>query len=99
MNRKIINIVLVVLLCGIAAAQDSASIKALTAKDYTVPGIGMKMKLIPAGTFTMGSPAGEMCRRKDEVAHKVKISKPFYMGVYEVTQREFYKLMTPPDYD
>ena len=99
MNRKIINIVLVSLLCGIAAAQDSASVKMLQAKDYTVPGLDMKMKLIPPGTFTMGSAAGESCRRKDEVAHKVTISKPFYMGVYEVTQREFYKLMMPADYN
>ena len=99
MNRKIINIVLVVLLCGIAAAQDTASVKSLTARDYTVPGVEMKMKLIPAGSFTMGSPTDEMCRCKDEVQHKVTISKPFYMGEYEVTQREFYKLMMPPDYD
>ncbi|MDP6634547.1 MAG: SUMF1/EgtB/PvdO family nonheme iron enzyme [Phycisphaerae bacterium] len=99
MNSKIINIVLVSLLCGISVAQDTAAVKLLHDKDYTVAGIGMKMKLIPAGTFTMGSPTDEMCRRKDEVQHKVTISRPFYMGVYEVTQREFYKLMMPPDYD
>jgi len=99
MNRNIINIVLVALVCGIAPAENAATVKTLKAKDWTVPGIEMKMKLIPAGTFTMGSPADEMCRRNDEVPHKVKISRPFYMGVYEVTQREFYKLMMPPDYD
>jgi len=99
MNRNIINIALVVLVCSFAVAQDAATVKTLKAKDWTVPGIEMKMKLIPAGAFTMGSPADEMCRRADEVPHKVKISKPFYMGVYEVTQREFYKLMMPPDYD
>ena len=99
MKIKTINIVLVAGLCGISAARDTASVKLLTDKDYTVPGIEMKMKLIPAGSFTMGSAADEMCRRKDEVAHKVTISKPFYMGVYEVTQREFYKLMMPADYD
>jgi formylglycine-generating enzyme required for sulfatase activity len=99
MKIKIINIVLISLLCGISAAQDSAPSKLLSDKDYTVPGIEMKMKLIPAGSFTMGSPSGEMCRRGDEVVRNVTISKPFYMGVCEVTQREFYKLMVPPDYD
>jgi formylglycine-generating enzyme required for sulfatase activity len=99
MNRNTINIVLAALLCGIALAEDTPTAKALKAKDYTVPGIEMKMKLIPAGSFTMGSGADEMCRREDEVPHKVTISKPFYMGVHEVTQREFYKLMMPPDYN
>ena len=67
--------------------------------DWTVPCVSMKMKRMPAGQFTMGSPADEMCRRDDETQHRVTITRPFYMGVYEVTQREFYKLMMPPDYD
>jgi len=99
MNRNIINIVAVALVCSFAAGEDAVAVKALKAKDYTAGAIEMKMKLIPAGTFTMGSPADEMCRRKDEVSHKVRISKPFYMGIHEVTQREFYKLMMPTDYD
>jgi formylglycine-generating enzyme required for sulfatase activity len=81
------------------AAADVTEMKQLKAQSWTVPEIEMKLKRIPAGTFTMGSPEGETCRRSDEVQHKVRISKPFYMGVYEVTQREFYKLMLPPDYD
>lgn len=86
--------------CGSSlAAEDAATLKALGAREWTVPGIEMKMVLVPAGTFIMGRPEDEMCRREDEVQHKVRISRPFYMGVYEVTQREFYKLMMPPDYD
>ena len=84
---------------SIGVAPSAVNVKLLSDKEYTVQGVEMKMKLIPAGSFTMGSPTGEMCRRNDEVAHKVKIRKPFYMGVYEVTQRQFYKLMAPPDYD
>ncbi len=99
MKTRIINIVLLSLLCGISVGKDGDRPKLLSDKDYTVPSIEMKMKLIPAGSFTMGSPAGELCRRSDEAAHKVTISKPFYMGACEVTQREFYKLMVPPDYD
>jgi len=68
------------------------------AADWIVPDLGLKMKRIPAGEFTMGSPADEMCRRDDESQHRVTLTRPFYMAVHEVTQREFYKLMMPPDY-
>jgi len=98
MNGKIVNISLVVLLCGIATAKDGASVKALAAKDWTVPSIGLKIKLIPAGSFIMGSPETEADRRDDEVQHKVTISRPFYMGAFEVTQKQYYDLMLP-DFD
>jgi len=63
----------------------------------TMPGPGkvqLKMKQIPAGTFTMGSPMGEKDRGDDEgPMHQVVISKPFYMGVYEVTQAQWEAVM------
>ena len=55
--------------------------------------IGMKLVLIPAGTFTMGSPRSEAERINEETLHDVTISRPFYLGVYEVTQSEFDKIM------
>jgi formylglycine-generating enzyme required for sulfatase activity len=55
--------------------------------------IGMRLKLIAAGTFMMGSPPSEPDRRDDETQHRVRISKPFYLGVYEVTQGQYEKLM------
>jgi formylglycine-generating enzyme required for sulfatase activity len=51
--------------------------------------IGMKLARIPLGKFTMGSPEGEAEREAKEIAHEVSITKPFYMGVFEVTQAEF----------
>src|SRR5262245_44199287 len=51
--------------------------------------IGMKLAYIPAGKFMMGSPADEAERDDNEMQHEVTLSKPFYMGVYEVSQREF----------
>lgn len=52
--------------------------------------IGMKLKLIPAGEFLMGSPENEETRSNGEgPQHKVRISQPFYVGVYEVTQAEY----------
>ncbi|MBL7132721.1 MAG: formylglycine-generating enzyme family protein [Phycisphaerae bacterium] len=50
----------------------------------------MKLVLIPAGTFTMGSPKTEMWRGWYEgPQRKVTITKPFYMGIYEVTQEQY----------
>ncbi len=80
------------------SAEEVSQMKALKAQSWTVPITAMEMKLIPRGEFVMGSPESERYRRKDEVQHKVKISKPFYMGIFEVTQRQFYYL-TIPDYN
>jgi formylglycine-generating enzyme required for sulfatase activity len=55
--------------------------------------IGMKLVLIPKGTFMMGSPESEEERRKDETQHEVTISKDYYLGVYEVTQTQYQKVM------
>ena len=57
------------------------------------------LRRIPAGTFTMGSPTGELGRYDREVQHQVTISRPFYMGVFEVTQRQWELAMgTRPSY-
>jgi len=102
MKLRILTLGTVMLLsASIGAETDKTpggSVKALTAREHTVPKIAMKMKLIPAGTFTMGSPAGEPFRRADETQHKVTISKPFYMGAFEVTQKQYYDIMLP-DFD
>ena len=55
--------------------------------------IGMRLKLIPAGEFLMGSPWTEAGREDDEKQHRVRITKPFYLGVYEVTQDEYERVM------
>jgi len=53
-------------------------------------GVTMKLALIPSGTFIMGSPAGEALRDDDEgPQRRVTITKPFYMGIYEVTQAQY----------
>lgn len=45
-------------------------------------------RLIPAGQFTMGSPAGERQRQKDETQHPVTLDA-FYISPHEVTQEEY----------
>jgi formylglycine-generating enzyme required for sulfatase activity len=65
-----------------------------TPKEKTIDlgnGVIMEFVLIPAGQFDMGSPSAERGRDTDEgPVHHVKVSKPFYMGKYEVTQQQYY---------
>jgi formylglycine-generating enzyme required for sulfatase activity len=51
------------------------------------------MKWIPAGSFTMGSPAGEEGREEDEVQHRVTLTKGFWLMEHEVTQGEWEAVM------
>jgi len=66
------------------------------AKELTLDlggGVTMKMILIRPGKFMMGSPVTEIDRFDNEVQHEVTISKPFYMGVTEVTQAQYEAVM------
>jgi formylglycine-generating enzyme required for sulfatase activity len=55
--------------------------------------IGMKLVLIPKGTFKMGAPVEEAGRGNEGPRHEVEITKAFYLGVYEVTQAQYKKVM------
>ncbi|MCY2940744.1 MAG: bifunctional serine/threonine-protein kinase/formylglycine-generating enzyme family protein [Planctomycetota bacterium] len=56
-------------------------------------GISLDMILIPSGRFFMGSPKSEINRRVEESQHEVTITKPFFMGKYEVTQEQWKEIM------
>ena len=52
--------------------------------------IDTRLVLIPAGEFMMGSRDSDVDPREDEMPrHRVRITKPFYIGMYEVTQAEY----------
>jgi len=52
--------------------------------------VTIKLVRIEAGTFTMGSPETEQDRMDNEgLQRRVTISKPFYIGVTEVTQAQY----------
>ena len=55
--------------------------------------IEKEMVLIPSGKFKMGSPELEAGRENDETQHEVTLTKPFYMGQYEVTQEQWEAVM------
>ncbi len=78
----------------LTATVAASGLSSVLPADYTSR-IGMRLKLIPPGEFQMGSPDSE-----DEhwwtvgvLVHRVRISKSFYMGVYEVTQDEYLTVM------
>jgi formylglycine-generating enzyme required for sulfatase activity len=70
--------------------------------------IGMKLVLIPPGEFMMGSPK-ELIQEElntpnipnwdkerlsnEGPSHRVRITHPFYFGLYEVTQEEYQRVM------
>jgi len=51
------------------------------------------LRRIPAGTFVMGSPVGELGREENEVLHRVTLTEDFYIGVFQVTQKQFELVM------
>jgi len=55
------------------------------------------MVLIPAGTFIMGSPDTEPSRKANEKQHPVTLSRSFYMGKYQVTQKQWLAVMGAGD--
>lgn len=75
--------------------------------EYLVLNLGgdcrMRLSLIPAGTFEMGTPDAPLTpkseaseteyRKRESPRHTVKISKPFYMGVCEVTQTQYKRIV------
>ena len=56
-------------------------------------GVSLDMVLIPAGKFLMGSPTTEVGRDFWELQHEVTLTKPYYMGKYEVTQEQWEAVM------
>ncbi|MGD1975031.1 MAG: SUMF1/EgtB/PvdO family nonheme iron enzyme [Desulfobacterales bacterium] len=50
---------------------------------------GYALKLIQPRSFTMGSSRREQGRRSNETLRRVKLQRPFYMGLREVTNKEF----------
>ena len=51
------------------------------------------LKLVLPGTFTMGSPTDELGRYSYEMQHAVTLTKAFYMGVFEMTQKQWTLVM------
>jgi formylglycine-generating enzyme required for sulfatase activity len=56
--------------------------------------LGMKLVRIPAGEFLMGSPDSDKDAEDDEKPqHRVRITRPFYLGATEVTVGQFRRVV------
>ncbi len=53
----------------------------------------IRLRLIPAGSFSMGSSHGEEGRNDDERLHRVTLTEPFYCGKYKITQGQWQTVM------
>jgi sulfatase modifying factor 1 len=108
MFRQVWAVALVLLLAlGSHTLAAAAEPKQAGGEKQITNSIGMKLVLIPAGEFKMGS--GESAEAtaaffnktyggdlltvdyfKDEhPQHRVRITKPFYVGIYHVTRGQF----------
>ena len=106
--KSITVLTVAILLCA-GCATDKVAGQAGLPKDMTLDlgkGATMKLVLVPAGKFMMGSklsPAKNASKYASEEKyftlevprHEVTITKPFYIGVYEVTQPQYVAVMGP----
>ena len=79
---------------GEAAAKPVPAAAVTELPERVTNSIGMKLVLLPGGRFSMGSAPSEMERDRDEgPVHDVTITRPFYLGIYPVTQRQYEAVM------
>ncbi|MHC4199996.1 MAG: formylglycine-generating enzyme family protein [Planctomycetota bacterium] len=86
-NRLFVAVAFAVIAVGAVSARAEETPSKENDVTVGMPGAGeMKFRLLPAGRFMMGSPESERDSDKDEKpVHEVAISRPFYLGVFEVT--------------
>jgi formylglycine-generating enzyme required for sulfatase activity len=88
-----------------ATAADIDRVRAAWAKYLGVPveeavngDATMRFILLPPGKFIMGSPTGEGAREANEVQHEVTLSKPFFLGIHDVTRGQFRRFVEETGY-
>jgi len=74
-------------------APATVSAPATVAAPAVVNSLGIKMLLVPAGSFEMGSLPGAPLRQEEEYPHRVTLTKVFRIAPTEVTQRQWLALM------
>jgi formylglycine-generating enzyme required for sulfatase activity len=101
------GVLLVRVSSGPAPATSSAKVSPAGTTEpekHVVNSVRMKLVLVAAGGFTMGTSAEGLARfkknnpgwyplEKEGPAHQVRITRPFYLGAYEVTQEEYEAVM------
>jgi formylglycine-generating enzyme required for sulfatase activity len=83
----------------VVATPDSPVPEPVESLEVVTNSIGMKLALIPAGEFLMGSPDSDNgaldngALDYEKPQHRVEITTPFCLGVYPVTQEEYEKVV------
>jgi formylglycine-generating enzyme required for sulfatase activity len=87
---------------GGAAARDEAPADRVQDLPSITNTVGMKLNLIPAGEFLMGSDETDPDAIDDEKVngkkHPIRITKPFYLGTSEVTVAQFRQFVERTSY-
>jgi formylglycine-generating enzyme required for sulfatase activity/uncharacterized caspase-like protein len=79
---------------GLAPGGNESIVSQASDQKAITNSIGMDLVLIPSGEFDMGSPTNEKDRFSYEnPVHHVNISNAFYLGKYEVTQKQWRDVM------
>jgi formylglycine-generating enzyme required for sulfatase activity len=73
-----------------ASSTTSQGIREPVLEQRVTNSIGVEFVLIRAGEFQMGAPDGD---KDEQPVHTVRISKPFYLGQYEITQAQWQAVM------
>jgi len=63
------------------------------AGSYELPDLKMKLLLLEAGEFEMGSPADETNRQDNEFQHRVRLTKSFFIEITDITQAQYTAVM------
>jgi formylglycine-generating enzyme required for sulfatase activity len=87
------KVALMLLVVGSLATVRGEEPKEAGGKKQIANSLGMAFIYCPSGSFTMGSPADEKDRFREEAQASVTISKGFYLGKYSVTQAEYKAVM------
>ena len=67
-----------------------------SAREIKTPA-GHRLRLIYPGSFNMGSPPREPGHRSNEVLREVELTRAFYLGTHEVTNKEFRRFQAQHD--
>ena len=90
MKKELLSFIIILLATFTCYGSDISN------ETFEIKELNLVMVKCPAGSFMMGSPEEEKTKwfsHKDEYLHSVTITKPFYIGKYEVTQSQYSALM------
>ena len=98
MNRIKLAVILVAIGIGVANAKDASLATHFSGSTFLDCPKCPTMVVVPAGSYRMGSPAGEVGRHESEAPVREVTIAPFAIGRYEVTVAEFGRFVDETGY-